>query len=446
MNQIERRMARPIISESASAEVLKNTSIPILAGIVILLIGHYAFSRGNVVLTALCFSISAVLTLLFKRDFSICLFLFLIPSNRILTIGPISVLSIIALAHFLKYYFLFRHAGKMSIALLFSSILLSLYSCLQSAIDQSLSPLLSSIKIVLVLLFLTDVFKSTAIGREPTSMAEVMSIGIVFSVLIGQIADPSSLGDVERLTVGNESGQNVLGITCSFAADVLLLDMYKKGISGSSLFMMIAMCIIGVMTGSRSFLLSFLIGFFCIIASALTSLSSKKILRMAAVLIAFLILALFVLEFIPATREFLINLIDRIVNPRNGDISNDRFNIWVDYFEAFRDNADVLLFGTSMLSNFGLEIVAHNFVLEQIASYGIIGSLFVFSAYCCAFRDMEEGQIFKTQTMVRRTIADFSPLLVLLSASFFSHTLLGIPQTTMLFISIVLIWRPYGKK
>ena len=124
-------------------------------------------------------------------------------------------------------------------------------------------------------------------------------------------------------------------------------------------------------------------------------------------------------------------LIYRMQRLEDNDISNGRFELWDLYLNIFRENSSILWLGGMDYTKFGIEMVAHNMIIEQLAAYGIIGSFILFILYLNIFLNIK----IKSNSTIRIVSAGVIPLLSFLIISMFSHTLLGVPQTIMLYIS-----------
>lgn len=383
---------------------------------------------------AVCMALAAVVTLSLSRYETLAFMLVLTASNRLLTLGPISVLSIVAIAYIIKFIIFSKKASSLGRNFILLSLSLLLFSCVQAGIELSFSPIFSNVKIIIILIAIVDMFNH-AIGFETLcNLNRFFAFGIIIGALWSLLLDPSSLKESTRFTLGNESGQNVLGIACAFSLTVFVSVILRRGFSFTDLLMGVLLLSIGLMTGSRSFVLGAAIGVIVAAIGAISKISFKVFARLILGLLLVLIFGYTVISNIPYILNYLTVAIERIVNPKNGDISNMRFDIWQQYIEVFEANPLFLLFGTSDLKRYALDIVAHNCVIEQLASHGVLGSLIVVPLYIISLRSVCR-EIAKTG-MLGTSIASTAPLMVLFAASMFSHTLLGIPQTTMLFFGI----------
>lgn len=378
--------------------------------------------------------VAGTATLMLSRFEAISFMFTLIASNRLLTFGPISVLSVVTIAYLFKNIILEKNAGCIGKGVIATSAGLLFYSCVQACLDASLSPIADSAKVILVVLCLSDIYSRLNNRNAFYQFNEAFSFGIIIAAAFGILFDPDLLQESGRLTVGSDNGQNVLGITCSFSIMVLLSKMIFDRSDPFDPFLSLALAAIGVMTGSRSFILSLLIGVLFICLCLIVKASFRFVIKMAIIIIITCVILWILIANIPHVSTYVNTLVERIVNPRNGDISNERFDIWAQYCETFSSNYQFLLFGSSNLLQYGIDIVAHNFLLEQIASFGVIGSIIIILLYIISIRGVFNTVSLRYPSKVSPML--LSPIISLLAASCFSHTLLGIPQTMMLYFGI----------
>lgn len=394
---------------------------------------HLAFASGATAAILLCMALAAVYAFFGDEDNVTLLFFFLIPSNRILTVGPVSVLILILLAVLIRSFITDREGIHLSAGMIVSTLVLLLHSCIQSAVDLSFSPFVAAVKIPVVLIAMTHIFTNAFEKRaRPWSYVKMLAMGIVVSTVIGIAIDPEALAEGERFTVGNESGQNVLGITCSVIAVLYAVEILRTKVDIEKLGITALLILVGIMTGSRSFLLSFAIGLSMLLIGIVRHVKTASFMRMTAFILSGLIVLSVLIIFVPAVGDYFSTAIERIVSPKNGDISNERFDIWKDYLVAFSKNPKFLIFGTSNLGDYDLDIVAHNFLIEQVAAYGLIGCIPISIMYVISMNTVRRNCVAIRQPFCVAA----APLVALLAASCFSHSLLGIPQTTLLCLSI----------
>lgn len=398
-----------------------------------LLFAHLAFASEIVAAILLCMILATVYAFFGDEDKVTLFFFFLIPSNRILTVGPVSVLIIILVAILIRRFITDRDGIRLSGGMIFCALALLFHSCIQAAMDFSFSPLAAALKIPIVLIVISYVFFNVSEKRVSSwGYIKMLALGVILSAGISIVVNPEVLAEGERFTVGNESGQNVLGITCSVIAVLYAAEILQSKIDIEKLGITALLILIGIMTGSRSFLLSFAIGLSMLLIGTIRHVKTASFMRMAVFFISGLIVLSVLVISVPAVGDYFSTAIERIISPKNGDISNERFDIWNEYLTVFSENPRFLFFGTSKLSDFGFDIVAHNFLLEQVASCGLVGCVPICIMYTICINLVRRNCIAIKQPFCVAAAA----LVTLLAASLFSHSLLGIPQTTLLFLGI----------
>lgn len=117
------------------------------------------------------------------------------------------------------------------------------------------------------------------------------------------------------------------------------------------------------------------------------------------------------------------------------NISNGRFEIWAKYFYVLNSNDYYWLFGLGSYKNYGLEDMAHNFLIEDIALYGIIGVLILYSTYIGIYRKQYRHSLCLKRN--KTTFYNSIPFLVPLIGSLTLHGLGSIMITTMLYLGVL---------
>lgn len=172
---------------------------------------------------------------------------------------------------------------------------------------------------------------------------------ILFFVLYGSLSpDVNFFNNGDRLSIEPLTNPNVFAI--DIILFLLILWSYKS----------FPLVVLGFLTKSRTFV----VGIILLLVKKL-KLKAFFIVPIAAIILFFL----------------LPNLFDRILNPRHGDITGDRNIVWLYYVSYIADNPTTLLFGGSILELSLLspkDQVPHNFIIEGILNYGIIGFLLLF--------------------------------------------------------------------
>lgn len=386
--------------------------------------GLYAQEKSSMVIKAAAIILPMLLCVLLCSKDTLLLIGMLLPANRVLTLGGCSVLILIALVTVLKEFF--RRDFFVSKKILFASLTFVLYVCIVSRGGQ----LFGAAKIILMLFYLLNVLHRADTKRLYGELVSSITFGIIMGSAMNMLVVSSGSSGVSRFRIG-ESGGNILGIECGILA-VCLLIMLIQGL-GSNFWMcieLIAVLFIGLMTASKSFLLALLIGGIWILLfipyKSITKQMWVVLLGLLGLAVGFILL----LAMGGTFYSYCAQMLHRIVNPTRGDISNGRIAIWMQYFKVFQNHPRYFWFGNLNYLLFGIEWVAHNMIIEQIAEYGIIGSAILVYLYVRVFKNLNRTN----QCRYKMLAMTAAPLIAFLVVSMASHTLLGFSQTLLLFV------------
>lgn len=415
--------------------------IVFIATFFVLLSGQIGKTIGGEVFTYINYILTAIMALVLPLEKLLLFEMAILPLNRLISIGSITSPVCVMLIGIIRH--LMNMKGKLRISRRFSItfLLLILYGSL--AVIWGESQALPVMKMSAMLLFYIWEMQYVKQNGNDVYMdcVSYVSLGCVLSTALALLLDPSSLGKtVVRFTASVDGSQNVLGIlnaVCCLHCYYILTRC--RDCSKVKLFLLtIGLLISGFMTGSRSYLLVIGVGLLFFI---LYDIFSAKMTRIIKVSLSFLLLGFGV--FIWFNRSQLVqhiisSFVYRFNKYASRDISNGRYALWGEYFAAFRENPKYLWLGNMRYDEIGIHNVAHNMIIEQIATYGIIGSIIIVALYACAARDIK---CFAGYEYHKRSFAALIPTIAFLCASMFSHTLLGVTQTAILFIGFIAIFK-----
>lgn len=314
-----------------------------------------------------------------------CLFgmnLFLLADNNILDLGGISIQLLIMLIYILRFIF-FRKRTPFFKTIL-SGTVISLYSFLY--VSLGIVYALQGLKLALMIVYLTEFLSDTyALTREEYENYLAYAVeGLLISVVAAVIVNPSMLLSA-RIALSSDSNWNLLGILAGLLfvhSFVMCFDQRKRGSVYVVYSILTAAC--ALISTSRTALLVCAIGIVWVIFFI-----NKKRTLLRKLLIIFAICVFLVLLIQGVIQiSYVDKLVDRIINPRRGDISNGRFVLWSGYIDYLLAHKSVLLLGygktliegitsgTSVASK-----MAHNIVIEQFTMYGILGTAVVYTLY-----------------------------------------------------------------
>ena len=357
------------------------------------------------------------------------LMLLLVAPNRLLTYGPISAPAIVMFIGSIRFLGITK--SNLKIDAIISGFLLILVSV--ATVINGDSQFISVVKLLVVLYFVRSSFVSVCVNDRYVQLVELCSIGCLLTSLITFSLNPSALLESTRFSLTGSGGENVLGILSAVMfLNLLNIILYKSDRRKiEHIFFSLGLILICLFTGSRSAVLCLVAGLACFFILSCFKLNFKQVL--VILLCAGLLLLLFynLMQTDNLISQYVQNFLYRFQKLEGKDVSNGRYELWNMYVDIFRENPSILWLGGLDIFSFGLPLVAHNMIIEQIANHGILGSIIILFLYIGVYRDVA----LMSNSKVKIFSTGVAPIIALLVASMFSHTLLGIPQTVMLFIS-----------
>lgn len=323
-------------------------------------------------------AVFALLSFLAPVDVAVLVFLCLLPNQRmaVLEWSNISLLNVGVLILGLRMLTDFK---SRPFSFWGASLLLVILSAIVCYTTKSFTRPILFLKIFVELAVFASIF-----FRKANDPYWFFKCGLFFSlgaVFMGGIeflrgADSSS---VARLGVGDElyNNPNMMGNTFSFAfAAILLIFSYYRSrflLKMSMIGGMLLLVVLGVFTGSRAFFLAMaaiFFGYFFVNMSSGRAWKGVFFSVFVGVLVVVFSIA-FPESFLGRAWE---NSIDRIVDPRGGDISGGRFEIWNEYWTVYTSNMWNILWGASEDPRlYYMEAMPHNAFLSMLVGWGVMG-------------------------------------------------------------------------
>lgn len=415
---------RNVCSDNATTKSI------LLWSLIVELIGQIADLSQNNLLIAGSLLIVAVRSFFYSERQLLPYILMLIPANRLLTLGPISAPAVVIIVYIIKIVLKKGYICKKEV-LIYGALLLTSVS-IGIGLNGSFGDIFSAIKVLMTIMVFYDAMVIYRKEWTPLELNRFLAAGAVLASILQLVLNPASLIEYGRFTVADQGGQNVLAIVCAFSGSLLLMNCVIENRSVFDMLLFFGVSGIGLLTGSRSFLIGMAIG----IALTLVYILSRFPIKGLVFTVCFLVVGLLLVTQVDWIMDAIGNVLERVIHPKNNDITNGRLDLWTQYIDVFKSNTDILLFGMADYSQFGIDFVAHNFLLEQIAEYGIIGNIILLLLYLT---------VIKAIVNTPKGLGKLTPIVVLLGCSCFSHTLLGIPQTAMLFIGFAFLNAPAEK-
>ena len=201
-------------------------------------------------------------------------------------------------------------------------------------------------------------------------------LGVVFTGIIGLFLEGGVvLGTSERYSGGDINNANILSSQFSFSIALLLILGLTSLVKKKYIYIiMLFLFFFGLLTQSRSFLLSIVF----ILLGYLLSLFKFRYLANGILISIFFFFFIIASDYyFPTLIEKLINApIDRVLNPKGGDVSSGRSALWLSYLNAFLKDPTALMLGKGVYNTqeqYDLDQVAHNSIIETVAAVGLIG-------------------------------------------------------------------------
>lgn len=416
---------------------MKATGIylAIAFGIPIDILFYLANQRSSLLLAILGLLL-IVISCFYKKGMSnLLLFVFLLPSQRLIAF-PDSSISLLNVIIFLSIVIF--TANKRSINLKASTLYLWLcpaaYAALTYIFSESIYDFIVGTKLFFLLIYIWHFASLERYKASFSIVGEAYIAGCIVACIMAMIE--YNLG--QRLSGGDNSDANIFAAYISFALSciaVLLISGRSRPLIGVPIA--IALIIFGLLTQSRSFLLclGIIVGFsgaelFLSNRNGVKALLSAAIFLVASTMLGLLLASQYQNLVDPA--------IERLINPRGGDVSGGRLLLWEIYIDYLLSGYQTLFFGVgseNAMEVVGVDQVSHNALLELFIGWGVIGGMIVLMVLAhFSYKVYAKNSKVK---IARMKIIGLLPFFSLTAASFTGHSVLSIGFVVSLFISIL---------
>jgi hypothetical protein len=268
--------------------------------------------------------------------------------------------------------------------------------------------------------------------------------GLIIMSYLGLLFDPNfEISTSYRFSGGEYNNPNDLSVILIFALSILLVVSDFANLKINRIFLVvsiISLVMFGFLTQSRTFLFGLALA--VVLLLIIIYRRFREYLKLKNILY---ILTIAILIFVILDTQSLIlifnNAINRIIDPKDEDITNGRIQLWIQYYHYFLDNKFNFLVGSTLTQNefylLGIKNVAHNSIIELIVDYGLIGStialFFFINMITSVFTSFKKFLSNKFYTLI--------PLMILILLSLSRHNPLNISFFTMFFISLItIVW------
>ncbi|MBP2068992.1 O-antigen ligase family protein [Anaerococcus nagyae] len=410
---------------------LKNIipqNLVILATLSIIICAFLVESNNQLIASIVTLVLSIILGLQ-PVPVAICFIMMLIPSSR--SVEAFGISGAVLISFFCTLFNIINHK-KIDRKLIVFSLIYILYSqqYLIRFGDINIS-IIMPVKIIVFILLFSFLIEDCIITKDIDSFLysanTALFIGIISSVIPSII-----IGTGIRLYVINNDS-NMLAIECVFAFSMYSHLYFVRNILSKTFFVFssITLFILTIMCGSR---MGIVLLIFVLISSITMNIRNLK-----KYLLTFL--SLFILLFIFINSDFGQQLIQNIIIRNKALISNQNFNngrldIWSDYLTVLNSNKWLWIFGLGDYRRFDLFFMAHNFIIEDIAAYGLIGLIILYFIYFYSFKNIAKHLNIRFS---RISLFSLVPLLVPIIGGMTLHGLGSLPNYSMLFLGFLAI-------
>lgn len=425
-------MEKQLIKEENNLLFSKSEKISLLMGLIFTVLCVFA-ANANMSLAASFFTLLfAVFGASRKGIEKLYLVVLAIPNTRAMeALGISGAICVCAIS--IIIYLIRNHKIEKSI---FAYCVIYILYSLQFIVrfmDLSIG-LIMPIKSVIVILFFWIYSRDKKLNEDPITLILKMNLFFFAGIMGACLASVVVNRGMRRFAIVNND-PNMLSIEIAFVLSVFCICYFRYKVLKTPAFVILAVLLatLSALCGSRMGLL-LLAG--VVVTSILCNLNQVN-KTMFFLFVIVIVVVIFLSSNIGQ------NAIDVLISRNNAlvsknDISNGRMDIWNEYLDIFNSNSSLWFFGMGSYSYYGLENVAHNFLLEDIASYGIIGTIILYFAYLKVFRFAHNT--FKENTgYTRKTIYSFVPFVVPIVGGITLHGLTNIPNTLMMFMGAIII-------
>lgn len=366
--------------------------------------------------------------LVFKPPYIILLIYLLIPNQRLLVLneGGASIVNLYFVILFFQSFLISYKSNFNKKKYGISLFVFVLYGVILTLLNNSLGELIILIKAFVVVYVLSFYNISFTVSMK-TNIVYSFILGVVITSLFGFLS--SGFDAINRFDGGDLNEPNYFGSICAIGLS-LLVFLHKIRKVNTIIFYITSpfLLFMGLLTQSRSFLVCFGIILFTYIIVDFKKFFFKIIFLLTGLIIFF---SSSIINFYNNS-ALLFRISERVFNPKNQDVSGGRFDIWEQYQSAVFASDKNLFFGigNTAFQTFNFEQVAHNFFIEDVVTFGILG---VFICYCFLFvvyKEVNRGKIY---------LISLLPLLVFLTTNMTLHSFLGMGGLTQLFICFLTI-------
>ena len=416
--------------------ILGEDQITMVTCVVVVFLAQISEKTNSIAIMLLGYLLALLLTLAGNPSTLMAMMLFFLSDNSILDVGGVSIQLLIMSLYLVRFSLLRK--GRVYGKTLFAGILITLYSAIY--INLGVGYALQGFKLAVMIIFFTEYLSSNgAITRSNyEKQLSYAVMGVFFSAIATICVNPSMFHS-SRIALSEDSNWNLLGILSALLFSHSFMMCFADKTKGRKYVLHAAcMAACALITTSRTALVVAAVAAVWI----LLFINEKGTFARKSLIIGVIILFGVLLLNGTIQISFVTKLINRIVNPRRGDISNGRFTLWSRYIDYLIEHKNILWLGHGSPLIDGLTTltsrkssVAHNMLIEQITMYGIIGSLWVLSLYISSFNRIIKVNCTHRNVVLRKKF--ILNILLIFVAGMFSHIITSVLVTTELYLGLM---------
>ncbi len=322
-----------------------------------------------------------VMLFFLEKDDYIYLTVSLLSVLRYSQIFNISVINIITIVYFFRTYVFEnrykkeRDKAKLPTNVVIAGIVPILVSLVH--ITTGYVSILIGVKLVIFLIYMVDVFrnmKDCIDAQDRFRKIQVYYVmGVLIAVFVALIINPEFSREATRMAL-SKGAVNQLGISLTSCLAFITLGMTKvKNIKEWFVLAITALWLLYFCfeTQSRTSIIGLIFIFMSTAILGMYKRESRKWIAMMVIAAAAVLGGLILFAEGTQIHNNIMGTIERFVNPKNGDVSGGRIELWNIYLDKLMTDSKLFFFGGA-LSDYGNK-QAHNMFIEMFASSGLLG-------------------------------------------------------------------------
>ena len=293
------------------------------------------------------------------------------------------------------------------------------------------------IKTIVLLYFIwICVLKPNVSCARVYDLLQYMIIGCIITILFSWMFNFYLLNGL-RWGISEATGINNTAILTGITFTICLLMVMRC--RGNKKIFWLGLIISGSacgLTGSRTGFLLIGCSLLWIFVYIFLYGDMNKKLKIVLLAVCLISLGIAVFAMSESIRNTIFYMLSKTLEPKNGDISNGRFELWGEYLKRWKDNILWIILGCGTYTNMGMDTMAHNMIIEQLVQFGLIGNGILIYLYYIIYKKMDllwkDKRNKKSHPYTRIIVIN------ILIAGMLSHVFIGLNNTMLFWIGIIL--------